>query len=51
MIFNVPHKRFISLLNQVNILHGSHHGTIIVPCSHVDFSLVGIKPDFGKFLE
>ena len=38
VIFNVPDERFISIPNQVRILHGSH----------VDFSMLGIKPDFVK---
>ena len=38
VIFNVPDERFISIPNQVRILHGSH----------VDFWMLGIKPDFVK---
>ena len=40
VIFNVPDERFISIPNQVRILHGSH----------VDFWMLGIKPDFVKVL-
>ena len=35
-ILNVPDVSFISVPNQVGILHGSHE----------DFSMLGIKPDF-----
>ena len=38
VIFNVPDERFISIPNQVRILHGSH----------VDFSMLGIKADSVK---
>ena len=38
VIFNVPDERFISIPYQVRILHGSH----------VDFRLLGIKPNFIK---
>ena len=38
VIFNVPDERFISIPNQVRILHGSH----------VDFWMLGVKPDFAK---
>ena len=38
VIFNVPDERFISVPIQVRILNGSH----------VDFRMLGIKPDFAK---
>ena len=38
VIFNVPDERFIPIPNQVKILHGIH----------VDFWMLGIKPDFVK---
>ena len=41
VIFNVSDERVLSIPNEVRTLHGSH----------VDFSLLGIKPDFVKVLE
>lgn len=38
-IFNDPDKRSISIPNQLRVLHGTH----------VDFSLLGKKPDFVRF--
>ena len=41
VIFNVSDERVLSIPNEVRTLHGSY----------VDFSLLGIKPDFVKVLE